>query len=186
MINILCTFCSICVFWIALWFDGVYYAHFSRTSCVLGNQYHKVNFDKTWFILTFFSLLLARGTEWLMIYFSIKFVRGACRARLCARNYGSIAVSDVGIADTKSIRDIGSLRKGGSRWQPQQPQSAPTWWKLVARICWKCKSYEEWESSAGSSRMPIWVQPVHKGFATELGYQNRWLHTSTQWASNNM
>ena len=48
-----------------------------------------------------------------MIYFSIKFVRGACRARLCVRNYGSIAVSDVGIADTKSIRDIGSLRKGG-------------------------------------------------------------------------
>ena len=65
---------------------------------------------------------------------------------LCARNYGSIAVSDVGIADTKSIRDIGSLRKGGSLWQ-QQPQSAPTWWKLVARICWKCKSYEEWELS---------------------------------------
>ena len=69
-----------------------------------------------------------------MIYFSIKFVRGACRApRLCARNYGKyIAVSDVGIADTKSIRDIGSLRKGGSRWQPQQPQSellfGGSWW----------------------------------------------------------
>ena len=44
----------------------------------------------------------------------------------------TIAVSDVGIADTKSIRDIGSLRKGGSRWQPQQPQSellfGGSWW----------------------------------------------------------
>ena len=54
---------------------------------------------------------------------------------LCARNYGSIAVSDVGIADTKSIRDIGSLRKGGSRWQPLQPQQPQSellfggsWW----------------------------------------------------------
>ena len=119
-----------------------------------------------------------------MIYFSIKFVRGACRApRLCARNYGKyIAVSDVGIADTKSIRDIGSLRKGGSRWQPQQPQSellfGGSWWLEFVGNANRTRNGRAQLAALGCL---FWVQPVHKGFATELGYQNRcWLHTSTQ------
>ena len=105
------------------------------------------------------------------------------RAFVREKLWYSIAVSDVGIADTKSIRDIGSLRKAGGSWWQQQKQPLQSvlllggsWWLEFVGNANRTRN----GSSAGSSRMPIWVQPVHKGFATELGYQNRWLQTSTQ------